>query len=498
MAAEGRVLYNYNGEYKKGLLGKKKISAKLYEDYIEGVGAEYYVGELREVPFKLNITDIKKVEIKEINDNKCIQIEYESDKEEDREKGNLKLLLPNVAKIDEAKKVLYDLVDKVFQEATQKAILERTKREAAKKYYTDKKESYGLNGDNTYLALMDKDMQYVGFSADKSAVSVIAIDGQNLQNGKFSIAYDKVRYFGKVEDITEKYDAISQLEFDGVSIDISGQGNVVLTYKNVNGKYVALKLPSEIYDELKKAIPNKEFSVVIEEERKEAERLEAERKAKEEAERKAREEAERKAREEAERLEAERLEAERKAREEAEAEAARLEAARLEAERLAKEKAEAEELARLEAERKAKEEAEAEAARLEAARLEAERLAKEKAEAEELARLEAERLEAERIAKEEAEEAARLEAERIAKEKAEAEKAERLAREKEEAEKAAAEKAAAEKAEKEKQVAAVKDEPIDDMVAFEKRIKKLMIMKNTGILTEAEFEAEKQKLFDLL
>ena len=487
MAAEGRVLYNYNGEYKKGLLGKKKISAKLYEDYIEGVGAEYYVGELREVPFKLNITDIKKVEIKEINDNKCIQIEYESDKEEDREKGNLKLLLPNVAKIDEAKKVLYDLVDKVFQEATQKAILERTKREAAKKYYTDKKESYGLNGDNTYLALMDKDMQYVGFSADKSAVSVIAIDGQNLQNGKFSIAYDKVRYFGKVEDITEKYDAISQLEFDGVSIDISGQGNVVLTYKNVNGKYVALKLPSEIYDELKKAIPNKEFSVVIEEERKEAERLEAERKA----------------REEAERLEAERLEAERKAREEAEAEAARLEAARLEAERLAKEKAEAEELARLEAERKAKEEAEAEAARLEAARLEAERLAKEKAEAEELARLEAERLEAERIAKEEAEEAARLEAERIAKEKAEAEKAERLAREKEEAEKAAAEKAAAEKAaaekaEKEKQVAAVKDEPIDDMVAFEKRIKKLMIMKNTGILTEAEFEAEKQKLFDLL
>ena len=526
MAAEGRVLYNYNGEYKKGLLGKKKISAKLYEDYIEGVGAEYYVGELREVPFKLNITDIKKVEIKEINDNKCIQIEYESDKEEDREKGNLKLLLPNVAKIDEAKKVLYDLVDKVFQEATQKAILERTKREAAKKYYTDKKESYGLNGDNTYLALMDKDMQYVGFSADKSAVSVIAIDGQNLQNGKFSIAYDKVRYFGKVEDITEKYDAISQLEFDGVSIDISGQGNVVLTYKNVNGKYVALKLPSEIYDELKKAIPNKEFSVVIEEERKEAERLEAERKAKEEAERKAREEAERKAREEAERLEAERLEAERKAREEAErleaerleaerkareeaeAEAARLEAARLEAERLAKEKAEAEELARLEAERKAKEEAEAEAARLEAERLEAERLAKEKAEAEELARLEAERLEAERIAKEEAEEAARLEAERIAKEKAEAEKAERLAREKEEAEKAAAEKAAAEKAaaekaaaekaEKEKQVAAVKDEPIDDMVAFEKRIKKLMIMKNTGILTEAEFEAEKQKLFDLL
>ena len=36
------------------------------------------------------------------------------------------------------------------------------------------------------------------------------------------------------------------------------------------------------------------------------------------------------------------------------------------------------------------------------------------------------------------------------------------------------------------------------MVAFEKRIKKLMIMKNTGILSDEEFEAERQKLFDLL
>ena len=406
MAAQGKVLYNYNGEYKKGLLGKKKISATLYEDYIEGVGAEYYVGELREVPFKLNISDIKKVEIKEINDNKCIQIEYVSENEEERAKGNSKLLLPNVAKIDEAKKVLYDLVDKLFQEATQKALLDRMIREKGKKYYDEKKASYGLTGNNTYHSLKDKDVQYVGFSVDKSAVSVIAIDGQNQQDGKFSIAYDKVRYFGKFEKITEKFDAISQLEFDGVSIDISGMGSVVLTYKNVNGKFVALRMPGDIYEELEKAIPDKEYGAVIAAEKAEAERLEAERLAAEKA-----------------------------------------EAERLEAERLAKEKAEAE------------------------------RLAKEKAEAE---KAEAEKAEAERLAKEKAEKA---EAERLAKEKAEAEKAE-------------AERLAKEKAEKEK--AAAVSEPVDDMVAFEKRIKKLMIMKNTGILTEAEFEAEKQKLFDLL
>ena len=114
-------------------------------------------------------------------------------------------------------------------------------------------------------------------------------------------------------------------------------------------------------------------------------------------------------------LENEKIEAERIAKEKEEArlaeEARQRELARLEAERIAKEKAEQ---ARLEAERIAKEKEEArlaeEARQRELARLEAERIAKEKAEQA--------RLEAERIAKEK-EEQARLEAERIAKAKEE-------------------------------------------------------------------------------
>eukprot|EP01039_Chlorochromonas_danica_P007024 gene7024-7768_t len=162
----------------------------------------------------------------------------------------------------------------------------------------------------------------------------------------------------------------------------------------------------------------KEMEQKIKQQQKaEADRLEAERLAAEKAEAE-RLEAERLA---AEKAEAERLEAERLAAEKAEAE-------RLEAERLAAEKAEAE---RLEAERLAAEKAEAE-------RLEAERLAAEKAEAE--------RLEAERLAAEKAE-AERLEAERLAAEKAEAE---RLEAERLEAERLAAEKAEAERLEAER------------------------------------------------
>ena len=106
---------------------------------------------------------------------------------------------------------------------------------------------------------------------------------------------------------------------------------------------------------------------------------------------------------------------------------AKLENEKIEAERIAKEKEEARlaeearqrELARLEAERIAKEKAEQ-------ARLEAERIAKEKEEArlaEEARQRELARLEAERITKEKAEQA-RLEAERIAKAKEEARLAE--------------------------------------------------------------------------
>ena len=187
-----------------------------------------------------------------------------------------------------------------------------------------------------------------------------------------------------------------------------------------------------------------QLAAQAEQERLEAERREAERIAAEKAEQE---------RLEAERREAERIAAEKKAEEE------RLEAERLEAERIAAEKAEQE---RREAERIAAEKAEQErleAERREAERLEAERIAAEKAEQE---RLEAERLEAERIAAEKAEQE-RREAERIAAEKAEQERleaerleAERIAAEKKaeeerlEAERLEAERIAAEKAEQER------------------------------------------------
>jgi chemosensory pili system protein ChpA (sensor histidine kinase/response regulator) len=120
-----------------------------------------------------------------------------------------------------------------------------------------------------------------------------------------------------------------------------------------------------------------------------------------------------------------------------------VEAARLEAERLAAEQAEIERLAAEQAEAERREAERAEAERIAAEQAEAERLAAEQAE---VARLEAERVEAERIAAEQAEaerlEAERIEAERIAAEQAEAA---RLEAERIEADRVAAELAEAER-----------------------------------------------------
>ena len=170
-------------------------------------------------------------------------------------------------------------------------------------------------------------------------------------------------------------------------------------------------------------------------------KVEAEAKAKAEAEAKAKAEAEAKAKAEAE--EKAKAEAEAKARAEAEAKAKAEAEAKAKAEAEAKAKAEAEAKAKAEAEAKAKAEAEAKAKAEAEAKAKAEAEAKAKAEAEAKAKAEAEakaKAEAEAKAKAEAEAKAKAEAEAKAKAEAEAKaKAEAEAKAKAEAEAKAAE-----------------------------------------------------------
>ena len=184
----------------------------------------------------------------------------------------------------------------------------------------------------------------------------------------------------------------------------------------------------------------------------EAEKAEAEAKAKAEAEAKAKAEAEAKAKAEAEAKA--KAEAEAKAKAEAEAKAKAESEAKAKAEAEAKAKAEAEAKAKAEAEAKAKAEAEAKAKAEAEAKAKAEAEAKAKAEAEAKAKAEAEakaKAEAEAKAKAEAEAKAKAEAEAKAKAEAEAKaKAEAEAKAKAEAEaKAKAEAEAKAKAEAE-------------------------------------------------
>ena len=207
------------------------------------------------------------------------------------------------------------------------------------------------------------------------------------------VAVDSVTKESKVELVNTKTKERIEVKISKVE---SGKATSVVAENVPEGQYkVKVTNPGGLSSESESVVKveKQDEKVVRENLRKEAERLEAEEKA--------------------------RLEAERIAREKAEAE----EKARLEAERIAREKTEAEEKARLEAERIAREKAEAE----EKARLEAERIAREKAEAEEQARLEAERIAAEEKAR--ALELARIEKERKALEEAELKERIRVAEE---------------------------------------------------------------------
>ncbi|KAF9148887.1 hypothetical protein BG015_009368 [Linnemannia schmuckeri] len=153
---------------------------------------------------------------------------------------------------------------------------------------------------------------------------------------------------------------------------------------------------------------------------------------------------------------------------------------------------EADRVAKAEAEKKALQKLEAE----KVAQLKAERLAKEKAETERIAKEKAERLarektEADRIAKEKAERLSREKAEtdRIAREKAEAE---RLAREKVKAEKLAREKAEAERVAREKAERLAREKAEADRLAKEKAEAERLARERAEAERVAREAAEKQ------
>ncbi|MGN0342584.1 MAG: hypothetical protein ACI4DO_07305 [Roseburia sp.] len=223
---------------------------------------------------------------------------------------------------------------------------------------------------------------------------------------------------------------------------------------------------------------------------------------KEAAARRAEEEAARKAQEEEARLAAEAAEAAARAAEEAKAQA-EAEAARIRAEEEAKAQAEAEAArARAEEEARAQAEAEAKAAAAARAREEAEMQARAEAEAQARAEAEAARAREEAAAAKAAEEAKMLEEraleELAAKALAQAEEAARAAKADENITAASQEETVSEPiTHMGEEEAEMSDEKIT-VDEFKEKLDKLMLLKEAGILSEAEFSTEKAKLISLM
>ena len=499
MAAVEQALKHYRNTYKNGTFAKSEyVFLELYEDRMEG---RAYVldksnGLGTYVDFKFYYEELVEISVDNYEKKKAVVARIE--KGEGIKAKEYDIIFPGFTEEDcnEMKDRMVAISDKFLVEVREKRRIEAEKRAEeerkaaeerekleAKYFYENKYNEYLENGERPNC-VFEKDylqLAAVYLGGDQS-INFVAIDGNQRECVHGFISKEDLHYFEKAgvlnnvapEDDEEeqlfggsfkpsKWD-IGRAILDGMLFGPMGMSegkervnvvegatfgmdsevvvidddSIILNYYSQKHKhYINVELPQEVYVFFQKFLPEYKYDVVL---------------AREKAER------EERAREAQKALEL------KKAQE-------------------AKAKAEAEARARAEAEARAKAEAEARARAEAAAKARAAAAAKAKAEAEAKARIEAE-------AKAKAEAEAKAKAAAEAKAKAEAEAKAKAAAE--------AAKAAAEAAAKAAAPAPVAQKTSSDVDDFKAKVAKLQLLKNSGLITEEEFNVEKRKLFDLI
>ena len=129
MFGKPEIIESFYGEYKIGLLGKKnRVSLYVYEKMIDGTGAEYFAGKLTEHSFEIKYEQIKEIEEKYIEGNRCLLIEY-LDTNTIVKNKIVTVVLPCLEKMEEAQKLLLELREKSESEKKKKQEEERAAKE---------------------------------------------------------------------------------------------------------------------------------------------------------------------------------------------------------------------------------------------------------------------------------------------------------------------------------------------------------------------------------
>ncbi|MBO5372239.1 MAG: SHOCT domain-containing protein [Lachnospiraceae bacterium] len=331
MFGKPEIIESFYGEYKIGLLGKKnRVSLYVYEKMIDGTGAEYFAGKLVEHSFEIKYEQIKKIEEKYIEGNRCLLIEYLDTNTVVKNKI-VTVALPCLEKMEDAKKLLFELKEKSESEQKKKQDEERAAQEQQlleQKRYEEEcqlffKDCYNFHiadNNNPYYELQSDTLQFAGIYIDKSKnLNFLKIDAYNQDESNACIPYEKIHYYEKAgsvhytTNINGNYTSFGgsftgatvskaasviggllfgpmgmatgallthkpmKMETPTIDFNISSEDHriddrsVVLNYySDKKQQFIDIELPSDIYNFLQTYLPERKYGIVLELEKKNA------------------------------------------------------------------------------------------------------------------------------------------------------------------------------------------------------------------------------------
>lgn len=328
---EEEILKSFYGEYKIGIIGKKKkTSLFICKTYIEGTGLDYNEDTIYEKEFRIHIESIKSMKKELVKGNECLIIEYmKMESIVSNSMGNI--MLPKLHNMEDAIKFIMKLKEKILlekeaeiqrqQELEKEMLLEEKRhRDECRLYFDDCYNFHILQKNNPYYEFQRDGLQFACIYIDiERNLNFLKIDGTWQEESNAVIPFNKIHYYeraGNVQytsEINGNYKNFGgsitgatvskaatilgglflgpmgmaagavfshkplKAEIPNTSFEISSDvckiddRSVVLNYySDAKQQYIDIELPADIYNFLQTHLPEKKYGIVLEIEKQNA------------------------------------------------------------------------------------------------------------------------------------------------------------------------------------------------------------------------------------
>jgi hypothetical protein len=321
----------FSGEYKIGVFGKKNsVSLFLYGDHIEGNGEEVLSGKFKDYSFDIKYDNIKKIDEKTIEGNRCLIIEFLFTNLLGKEQI-VTLAFPGMKNMEEAQRALSEEKEGYkkrleeqrlaeVQSKQQKLLEQQRHEEECRAFFTDCYNFHIVNEKNPYYEIYCAALQFVGIYIDhEKNLNFLKLDGNHQEEDNACIPYEKIHYYEKAgavhytTDINGHYSNFggsftgatvsakasivggllfgpmgmaagallthkpAKFEQSTNSFDLSSEAHkiddrsVILNYySDTKQQFVDIELPADSYNFLQTYLPERKYGIVLEIEKKNA------------------------------------------------------------------------------------------------------------------------------------------------------------------------------------------------------------------------------------